>query len=148
MLIDCLTGITRTACTKGMPIVESLKRHSSFLQTVISMTGKPRGGAREPPGPKLSERSQRALARAEASERGTQEDAHAKGKRTASQCRDGEGSQEGKKKSRREDAMDKQTQTDAATDAASRPDTSHYDCPICMDLLIAPVVCKHFLPCS
>lgn len=112
------------------------------------MTGKPRAGARATSAPKMSERSQRALARAEASQRGTQEDAHAKGKRAASQCRNGEGSQEGKKMSRRECAMDKQTQTDATTDAAPQPDTSHYDCPICMDLLIAPVVCKHFLPSS
>ena len=96
--------------------------------------------------PKMSERSQRARARAEASQSGTQEDAQAKGKRIATQSR-GEGSQGDKKKPRRECPMDKQTQTDATADAAPQPEPSHYECPICMDLLIAPVVCKQaFFP--
>lgn len=43
---------------------------------------------------------------------------------------------------------DKQIQTDpvSATDSPST-DTLHYDCPICMDLLIAPVVCASSRVC-
>jgi hypothetical protein len=69
-----------------------------------------------------------------------------KGKRPAIECTEGNASRGDVKRSRLgavQGTTEKQKQTDPVTlGAASQPDTSDYECPICISVLIAPVVSK------
>ncbi len=68
------------------------------------------------------------------------------GKRPARERNTGKGTREDAKRRRMDAAQgtaEKEVQTDpVAISAAAQPDISHYECPICISIIIAPVVCE------